>query len=67
MFGGAGGGDPFDYLYQVPVEEIDLTFDKPYMFLIRDKENGEVWFVGTVYEPLLWENEPEKDNVDYSI
>lgn len=62
MLGGAGGGDPFDYLYEVPVEEIDLTFDKPYMFLIRDKENGEVWFVGTVYEPLLWENEPEKDN-----
>ncbi|MBO5180245.1 MAG: hypothetical protein J6B87_07880 [Clostridia bacterium] len=58
---GAGAGSPFDYQFDVPVEEIDLTFDKPYMFLIRDKETNELWFVGTVYEPLLWENEPEKD------
>lgn len=63
MFGGGGGGESFDYFYDVPVEEIDLTFDKPYMFLIRDKETGEIWFTGTVYEPLLWENEPEKDNM----
>lgn len=40
-----------DYEFDVPVETIDLTFDKPFMFLIRDKESGEVWFVGTVYEP----------------
>jgi len=62
MFGGAGAGDSFDYIYEVPVEEIDITFDKPYMFFIRDKETGEIWFTGTVYEPLLWENEPEKDS-----
>lgn len=58
--GGAGAGSFFDYLYDVPVEEIDLTFDKPYMFLIRDKEDGTIWFVGTVYEPLLY-------NVDTTI
>ena len=45
-------------MYDVPVEEIDLTFDKPYMFIIRDKESGEVWFAGTVYEPLSLEEEP---------
>lgn len=61
MLGGGGAGGWFDYCFDIPVEEIDLTFDKPYMFLIRDKETGEIWFVGTVYEPLLWENEPEKD------
>ena len=48
--GSAYGG--FEYLYDVPVEEINLTFDNPYMFLIRDKNSGEVWFVGTVYEPI---------------
>lgn len=48
--GAASGG--FDYLYDVPVITIDLTFDKPYMFLIRDKNTGEVWFTGTVYEPI---------------
>ena len=61
IFGGAGAGDSFNYIYDIPVEEIDLTFDNPYMFIIRDKESGEVWFTGTVYEPLSWENEPEKE------
>lgn len=51
--GGAGAGScGFDYLYEVPVEKIDLTFDNPYMFIIRDKSSGEVWFAGTVYEPV---------------
>ena len=63
IIGGAGAGMDFDYLYDIPVEEIDLTFNKPYMFVIRDKETGETWFTGTVYEPLSLENEPEKENV----
>jgi len=54
---GYGGGAPFNYFFDVPIEKIDITFDKPYMFLIRDKYTGELWFTGTVYEPLLWENE----------
>ena len=59
--GGYGAGRLFDYIYDVPVEEIDLTFDNPYMFIIRDKSTGEVWFTGTVYEPLKWKDEPDKD------
>lgn len=47
--GSAAGG--FDYFFDVPVVTIDMTFDKPYMYLIRDKETGEVWFTGTVYNP----------------
>ena len=53
MSGGAGAAG-FDYIYEIPYEEIDITFDKPYMFIIRDKNTGEVWFVGTVYNPLLF-------------
>ena len=49
---GSTTGPHFEHLYDVPVEEIDMTFDKPYMFIIRDKNSGEVWFTGTVYEPL---------------
>ena len=50
--GGAGaGGCGYDYQFKVPIEDIDLTFDKPYMFIIRDKDTNEVWFAGTVYEP----------------
>ena len=33
---------------------IRLTFDKPFMFIIRDKNTKENWFVGSVYEPILW-------------
>lgn len=59
IMGGFGAGQAFDYLYEVPVEEIDLTFDKPYMFIIRDKETKEVWFTGTVYNPLSVSEETE--------
>lgn len=52
-FGGKGAARPmpFDYEWDVPVEEIDLTFNKPFLFIIRDKSSGEAWFVGTVYNP----------------
>ena len=47
--GAVGGG--FEHLYEVPVVTIDVTFDKPYLYLIRDKASGEIWFTGTVYNP----------------
>ena len=49
---GSTSGPGFEHLFKVPVKEIDVTFDKPFMYLIRDKKTGEVWFVGTVYEPI---------------
>ena len=61
MVGGKGAGDcGFDYLYEVPVEKIDLTFDNPYMFIIRDKDSKEVWFTGTVYEPVEYHSFDEQ-------
>jgi len=55
LAGGRGdGGCGFDYSFDVPVKKIDLTFDKPYMFLIRDKESGEVWFTGIVNNPTKY-------------
>ncbi len=57
--GGKGSADGgFNYWFEVPCIKIDITFDKPYMYLVRDKESGEVWFTGTVYEPVVYE-EPE--------
>lgn len=56
-FGGWGAGGAFDYIYEVPVEEIDLTFDRPFMFIIKDKVSDEVWFIGTVYSPLPYSRE----------
>ena len=53
IVGGKGDiGCEFDYLYEVPVKTIDLNFDKPFMFIIRDKYTGEVWFAGSVYEGI---------------
>ena len=53
QMGGFGSAScEFVYNYDVPVETIDLTFDSPYLFIIRDKDSSEVWFTGTVYEPL---------------
>ena len=50
-----GDGDmidcsPFEYYFKVPVKKIDISFNKPFMFIIRDKDNGETWFAGTVYD-----------------
>ena len=59
MVGGLGAGDWYDYFVEMPTDDIDITFDKPYMFLIRDKGTGETWIVGTVYEPLSAEDEKE--------
>lgn len=39
----------------------EVKIDNPFMYLIRDKETGEIWFVGTVYEPNSWED----DEADY--
>lgn len=65
FLGGAGAGEPFDHRLEMKVIDVDLTFDKPYMYLIRDVETGEIWFAGTVYEPLDIEDEPENINQDY--
>ena len=54
--GGAGmANDPCNYNHVFNVEDqvnkINLDFNKPYLFLIHDKNTGEVWFAGSVYNP----------------
>ena len=41
---------------------VEINIDNPFVFLIRDKNTKEVWFVGTVYEPNSWED----DKADYT-
>lgn len=53
--GGSGGGPCVDIAIDPKEKRIDLTFNKPYMYLIRDKNSGEVWFVGSVYNPTDFE------------
>lgn len=40
---------------------VEVNINKPFMFLIRDKNTKEIWFTGTIYEPNKWEN----DKVEY--
>lgn len=48
----------------VEPEEIEyLRFDKPFIYIIKDVKTDEVWFVGSVNEPLLWED--AKDDYKY--
>ena len=61
--GGLGAGNWYDYFFEMPTEEIDISFDKPYLFLIKDKDTNETWFVGTVYEPKDSSEEDENDIV----
>ena len=42
-------------------EPITINIDKPFLFLIRDNNTKDIWFVGTVYEPNSW----EKDKSSY--
>ena len=37
----------------MPIEKnyIDITFNKPFIYLIRDKDSSELLFIGTVYTP----------------
>ena len=44
-----------------PTKPEEIKIDKPFLYIIRDKDTGEIWFVGTVYEPNSWEN----DKADY--
>lgn len=39
-----------------PTHPVDVIIDKPFMFIIRDKNTGETWFVGTVNKPILWDD-----------
>ncbi len=35
-------------------KEINITFDKPFMYIIRDTKTKEMLFFGTVYNPNKW-------------
>ena len=41
-------------------EPEEIRIDKPFMYLIRDKQTNEIWFVGTVYEPNSWKQDMEE-------
>jgi len=53
IMGGNGAG------MHKPPSPLTIIFNKPFMFIIRDKNTKDIWFIGTVYEPNSWENDKE--------
>eukprot|EP00833_Pecoramyces_ruminatium_P002311 jgi/Orpsp1_1/1176343/evm.model.c7180000057256.1 len=45
----------------VPSYPVEIRIDKPFMFIVRDKNQKDIWFTGAIYKPNLW----EKDNYKY--
>jgi len=41
------------------IHPIEIIINKPFMFIIRDREAKDIWFTGTVYKPNSWENDEE--------
>lgn len=41
----------FVHEFEAPIERIELKFNNPYIFLVRDKNTGEAWFAGVVHDP----------------
>ena len=46
-------------------EIINIKYDKPFIYLIKDSDNDTIWFVGSVYKPNLWENDKKEYTPDY--
>jgi len=32
-------------------EVINIVFDRPFLYIIKDKNSDNIWFFGTVYNP----------------
>ena len=53
--GGLGAAGPeFDYLYDLPYIDIDLEFNKPFIFFIIIKDTNDIWFEGCVVKPTIY-------------
>ena len=56
---GGAGDCGYDYIFEIPkdrIEKIDLTFNRPFLFLIIDKNTKEIWFTGSVYQPAEYKS-----------
>lgn len=43
-------------MFEEEKEKIDIKFDKPFLYLIKEKNSNNIWFFGTVYEPMKIED-----------
>ena len=48
------GVDENSAIEEEPPTNVDITFDKPFVYMIRDKDTKEILFFGAVYSPNEW-------------
>ena len=44
-------------------QTLDIVINRPFMFVLREKNSNTILFLGTVYNPTLWED--DEDNYQY--
>ena len=35
-------------------KKVEITFNSPFLYIIKEKNSDNIWFFGTVYEPMTW-------------
>ena len=40
-------------------EKLYININKPFIFVVRDKETNTIFFIGTVYNPTLWKDDSQ--------
>ncbi|MBR4178304.1 MAG: hypothetical protein IKR57_03025 [Bacilli bacterium] len=43
-------------------QKIEIVFNRPFIYIIKEKDNDNIWFFGTVYEPMKYEDNPKCEN-----
>jgi serpin B len=46
-----------------PKQILNIVIDRPFMFVLREKNSNTILFLGTVYKPTLWDD--DKNNYQY--
>ena len=50
-------------VFRDPEKILDIVIHKPFIFVLREKNSNTILFLGTVYNPTLWED--DEDNYQY--
>lgn len=43
-------------------EKIDIKFNRPFIYIIKEKDSDNIWFFGTVYKPMKFEENTQECN-----
>lgn len=50
--------------YEETKKEINIIFDKPFIFIIKEKQSDNIWFYGTVYKPMEFKDNTKCETIN---